>query len=198
METQNPQNPQMIPHTTATETHVEFASGATVIYALHGKCNILSVENRSVGGESIRFYKLEIQKSPLSRSNRQEPAIWVPIASAKERGMRAPITASEAAPVQAIFSTREYYFELNTPFHSIQPRLEAAIRNEGAIGLAKVASYLFVFRRRQVVPASELIRFQESINKLLLRELSEATGEQPRTIEERMNKAMKHKLLPDN
>lgn len=195
METQNPQNPTPV---SAPEKKGEFSSGETVIYALHGKCNVLSVEDRSVGGEAMRFYKLEIQKSPLSRSSRHEPAIWVPVASAKERGMRAPITAAEVAAVQSIFSTREYYFELNAAWHSVLPKLESAIRNEGAIGLAKVASYLFVLRRKQVVPSSELIRFQETVNKLLLRELSEATGEQIRTLEERMSKSMKHKLLPDN
>src|SRR5688572_5640135 len=80
-----------------TETNPgEFAPGSSVIYAMHGKCRILGTETRALGGQSIRFYKLEIKKSPLSRSHRQEPAIWVPVSNARDQGMRSPMSKEDA------------------------------------------------------------------------------------------------------
>src|ERR1700733_8843100 len=89
----------------------EFLPGSTVIYAMHGKCYVLGTETRSMGGESIRFYKLELKKSTLSRSSRLEPAIWVPVATAKDRGLRAPMTKNEAEVAMKILLSREYYFK---------------------------------------------------------------------------------------
>ena len=60
-------------------------------------------------GQSQKFYKLEVQKSPLSRSNRFEPAIWVPVATAKARGIRAPMTLADLDQAFEIFASREHY-----------------------------------------------------------------------------------------
>ena len=67
-----------------------FFSGSFVIYAMHGKCHVLGTETRTLSGVPILFYKLEVKKSSFSRSNKHEPAIWVPVANAKDRGLRAP------------------------------------------------------------------------------------------------------------
>lgn len=176
----------------------EFEPGNTVIYALHGKCQLVSIETRFANGESIRFYKLEIQKPNASRSSKKEPAIWIPVSSAKKQGMRSPISTDGTERVFEILSSREYYFELGQPWHAIHSKLEESIRAEGAIGLAKVASYLYVLKRKQLVPPSEAVKMQENVNKLLLRELSEATGENPRQLEEKIVKLFRHKLLPDH
>ncbi len=187
METQNPiEMPQ-----------TEFPPGSSVIYAMHGKCNVLGTETRSLGGESIRFYKLELKKSMLSRSSRLEPAIWVPVATAKNRGLRAPMTKAEAEAALKILQSREYYFRVNEPWLTIQPQLEASIRLEGGVGLAKVASYLFVLKRKQIVPSSEIIKLQETVHKLLFRELADALGEFSKVLEERVSKGFKSKLIPD-
>jgi RNA polymerase-interacting CarD/CdnL/TRCF family regulator len=188
--TSSPSNPQI-------DANGEFAAGTTIIYAMHGKCSVLGIETRQIGAEQIRFYKLEVQKSALSRSTRQEPAIWVPVAKAKDRGVRLPMSREEIDAALKILASREYYFQLNEPWSAIQPKLEAAIRIEGGIGLAKVMSYLHVLKRKQIVPSSEVVRLYESVSKLLLRELSEALREPIRTIEDRIAKSMKQKLLPD-
>src|SRR5689334_1238516 len=120
----------------------EFQPGSSVIYAMHGRCNVLGTEIRSLGGEHIRFYKLEMKKSTLSRSHRQEPAIWVPVATAKDRGMRAPMNKDDAAAAMKILLSREYFFKPHETWSTLQPQLEATIRIEGGIGLAKVASFL--------------------------------------------------------
>lgn len=175
----------------------EFSPGSAVVYAMHGKCNIISVEDRHVGGESIRFYKLMVQRPPLSRTTRQEPAIWVPVSNAREQGMRSVMSRTEVDDVLKILSSREYYFSAAETFSSVQPKLEAAIRNEGGIGLAKALSYLFVLKRKQIVASSEVNKMYESVLRLLLREISEILGETAKALEEKLNKSLKQKLIPD-
>ncbi len=178
------------------DTRSPFQPGSPVIYAMHGKCAVISVETRQTSGESIEYYKLEIQKSPLSRSTRQEPAIWVPVSSARERGLRSPMASEDAEAVFKLINSREYYFPLNDPWSSIQPKLEAAIRGEGGFGLAKALSYLHVLKRKQIVASPEVARMYETVSRLLIRELAEATGETPRSIEDKIARGMRQKLVP--
>jgi len=189
-ETMETQGPIEVPPT-------EFLPGSSVIYAMHGRCNVLGTEMRSLGGESIRFYKLEVKKSSLSRSNRHEPAIWVPVATARDRGLRAPMSKDEADGAMKVLMSREYFFKPNDSWSSTQPKLEATVRLEGGIGLAKVASFLYVLKRKQIVPSTEVIKLQEMIHKLLFRELSEALGEPSRVLEEKVVKGFRAKMIPD-
>lgn len=174
-----------------------FLPGATVIYGMLGKCTIVSFESKKLGDEDVNFYKLQVQKSSLSRSSRQDPAIWVPMNTARQRGLRFQMSAEEASAVLGIFSNREYYFNLSETWSTVQKKLEACICEEGASGLAKVSSFLFVLKKKQIVLSSEVARLHEAVNKLLLRELSEITGEPVKLLEERITKSVKQKLLPD-
>jgi RNA polymerase-interacting CarD/CdnL/TRCF family regulator len=201
METRTPALSAIVETTTSPESSQvqgEFPVGASVIYGLHGKCSVVAIESRDIGNENIRFYKLEVQKSALSRSNRQDPAIWIPIASSKDRGLRAPMNAADAEKVLATLASREYYFDPSESWTAVYQKLEASIRQEGGIGLAKVASFLHVLKKKQIVPTSEVIRFGETVNKLLFRELTEATGTPIRTLEDKINKGFRQKLIPDN
>ncbi len=175
-----------------------FVVGDTVIYPLHGKCQITGIESKTVGGQSIAFYKVEVVRSAFARTTRKEPAIWIPVSTAAERGLRRPMTNEMLATVWSLLENREYFFAGSDSWGVAQPKLEAAIRSEGALGLAKVASYLHALKRRMIVPSTEVAKMSENVEKLLVREISELTGEQVRTIEERMHKAMRHKLLPDH
>jgi RNA polymerase-interacting CarD/CdnL/TRCF family regulator len=204
METQTPvtvapsiETPETKTPQVNTSSANEFSIGSHVVYSLHGKCVVVAIENRSIGAENIRFYKLERLKPALSRSTRTEPAIWLPTSSAKERGLRAPMSPGEAQKCLETLTSREYYFSINESWTTIHPKLEATIRIDGAIGLAKVASYLYVLKKKQVVPATEVTRFQESVNKLLFRELSETTGQSIKTLEDQIAKGLRHKLIPD-
>ena len=188
METQTP----------SENSESEFQPGSSVIYAMHGKCSVLGTEVRSLEGKPIRFYKLGIKRSAFSRSNRQEPAIWVPISTARDLGLRAPMDRAQAEQAMKLLLSREYFFNPSEPWSVTQPKLEQTIRHEGGIGLAKVASFLHVFKRKQIVPTSEVLKLQESVHKLLFRELSEALDEPMRVIEEKVIKGYKAKLIPDN
>jgi len=178
-------------------TQTEFLPGTSVIYAMHGKCHVLGVEVRSLGEESILFYKLEIKKSSFSRTHKQETAIWVPVANAKDRGLRTPMTREEAESAMKILLSREYYFKIQESWTVLQHQLETTIRQEGGIGLAKAASFLFVLRKKQIVPSSEVIKLQETVHKLLFREMSDALDIPPRILEEKVQKGFRSKLLPD-
>lgn len=178
--------------------YIEFLPGTAVIYAMHGKCNIVSIETRKLGEENIEFYKLEIKKSTTSRSTRSDSAIWVPVSSAKDRGLRSPMSKLEAESALKVLMSREYFFKTTDTWASLLPRLEATIRIEGGIGLAKVASFLFVLKKKQFVATPEVNKLQETVHKLLFKELTEALGEPVRSLEERIIKGFKTKLLPDH
>ena len=173
-------------------------AGTPVIYGLLGRCTIASIESRTIEGQSLQLYKLEVLKPAASRTVRRDPAIWVPVKTAKDQGLRLPMTASEVEDAYRIISNREYYFSASEPWSTIHIRLENVVRAEGGIGLAKALSYLFVIKRKQVVPTPEVARMYEQIAKLFIREISESTGKLPRVIEDELNKMLRHKLLPDN
>lgn len=181
------------------ENTTQFQTGMSVIYGLHGKCSIKEIVTRQIDGQELSFYKLEVQRSPLARANiKQEPAIWVPVAQAEAKGLRLPVTATETDAIFALLSNREYYFPIKDSWVNLHPKFENSLRHEGLTGLAKVVSALFVMRRRQVVPNSEIVKFHDTTQRLLVKELAEALNELPRTIEERLEKIMRPKLLADH
>lgn len=180
------------------ESDGEFSPGTEVVYALHGRCNLVAVETKQVGGNEVRFYRLEIQKTSLSRTTRQDPTIWLPVATAKTKGLRAPMNARELEDTLSILNSREYYFQPDEYWHTLYPKLEECIRLEGARGLAKVASLLHVLKQRHVVLPTEIQRFSETVNRLLYRELSIALNEPMKSIEERTQKGLRLKIMPNN
>lgn len=181
-----------LPNSTASHS-----AGTSVIYGLHGKCGIEKIESREIQGSAQEFYKLVPQKSSFSRSTRQEPAIWIPVNSTLAKSLRPAMGPEQAKEAMTVLLSREYYFSLSEAWSSVQPKLEACIHTEGGIGLAMVASYLLTLKKKQVVASQEVSRMIEAVNRVLLREISEALGETIRAIEEKINKGIKQKLLPD-
>lgn len=172
-------------------------TGQTVIYGLHGKCKVLGVETRVIGDKTQSFIKLEVQKSTLSRSSKQEPAIWVPMEFATTHGLRPLATPAQAEDAIGILQSREHYFSTSEAWSTVQHKLEKVIRNEGLVGMAKVVSYLFVLKYEQVVPTPEVSRMGEQVYRHFLREMSDVLLEAPKKLETRFQKAMKVKLLPN-
>lgn len=190
---------------TSTSDNVvpQFSPGTTVIYGLHGRCKVSAIETRSIGGTEARFYRLEVQKLGIiknpAHTKKPDPAIWVPVSTAQSLGLRLPISQTESENIFSILGNKEYYFPLNEEFSTIQPKVEAMIRNEGGAGLAKAVSYLFTLKKRQIVPSSEVTKMYDSVSKMLYRELSEALGgETIRSLDERITKMMRPKLSPDH
>ena len=175
-----------------------FEAGAAVIYGLHGKCKVAGIEDRIVGEAAVPFYKLEVQKSSLSRSARQEPAIWIPVGSAADRGVRPPMSTRQAEAALDVLMSKEYYFPLGENWPQTQAKLENCIRTEGGIGLAKAYSFLFVLKKKLVVLSAEANKFMESVQKMLMRELTEALHRTPRSVEEQISKGLRAKTVAPN
>lgn len=183
---------------TQRNLHEEFTPGSPVIYGLIGRCTVIAIETKSIGQNSLRFYKLESKKTPQSRAKNLESAIWVPVHHAKEQGLRAPANSNEALEALQILQGREYFFKTTDSWSEVHPTLEQTIRSEGILGLAKVFSYLYVLKRKQLVSHSEFTKFHELVHRLLFRELSESLAESMRAIEERVQKGLKTKLTYDH
>ena len=199
MDTQNPTSLSLESSPeTLSSTHAEFQPGDFVAYGLHGKCTVTAIETRVIGGESIRFYRLEVFKAIPSRPSKREPAIWVPVNSSKECGLRSLMNAADVAATYVIFADRECYFSLNDHWSSVHPKLDASIRTEGCLGLAKVLSYLSTLKRRQVVPTAEVTKLYDQVMRILVRETAEIQAKLPRTIEDEITKLLRNKLLTDN
>ena len=188
METSLPTEPS--PH---SEPAASFAVGSEVIYGLHGKCTVMAIEERTIAGAIVPFYRLEVLRSPLSRSARQTPAIWVPMQTAAKSGLRVQATREDAEAALAILLNREYYFPIQPEWKLASIQLEKAIELEGVRGLAKAFSYLYVLRKKTMTLASEPQKMFDQLQKALLKEISEALQMAPRDLEDRLSKGMRGK-----
>ena len=175
----------------------EFAPGSTVFYGVHGRCTVTSVETRNVGQQPARFYRLEVQRTVPANTHKKDTTIWLPVASAASSGLRAPLSASEAQSVFEVLESAEYYFSVKTPWQKAQAELEAIIRKEGAVGLAKALSYLHVLKSREAVPPKNMLRFAEAVYRMLMRELLDATGAIQKDLETRVDRLLRQKLRLD-
>jgi RNA polymerase-interacting CarD/CdnL/TRCF family regulator len=174
----------------------ELTPGSFVIYSLHGKCQFLGTEVRKVGETLVEFYKLS--SKVVRGSTKAGSAIWVPRASAKEKGLRPAMSSEEAENALQYLLNREYYFKLNTPWSEVITQLEQCIHLEGGIGLAKAYSYLYVLRKKERVPSVELNKLYDTVYRLFFKELADALRQTPRALEERVAKGLRSKLLPDH
>lgn len=176
-----------------------FPIDAPLVYGLLGRCSLVSIETRKLNGEEIPFYKIVLQKmSPIKTTRPNEAIILVPVESARQRGLRPVISKDQVEDVLAIVGSREFYFSTDERWDLLQKTLEKAINEEGIIGLAKALSCLYVIKKRSVVASSEISKFYESVERVLLRELAEVLEEPIKSVEEKVHKLLLHKLLPDH
>jgi RNA polymerase-interacting CarD/CdnL/TRCF family regulator len=177
-----------------------FQEGAAVIYGLHGRAQVAEVVTKKVGTESLSFYRIQIQKNSINglKVAKKDSSILIPIQTARKNGLRDLMSTEEAERALAILNSRDYYYSLQEHFHIASPKLEAVVASEGGIGLAKVVSFLYTLKNRQVVASSEVSKSYELYSKVLFRELAEVTNTTITHIEEITAKGLKSKLLADN
>jgi len=180
------------------ESNTRFEIGSTVIYSTHGKCLIKDIETKTINGQNLQFYKLEIQKHTIGKPKKADTAIFLPVAQAEKQGLRAPMTEQIAQEILQILENEEYYFPLNEPWPTVLQKMETAICTEGAIGLAKSYSFLFVLNKKQVTSRAEVTKFDETIKKILVRELADALAKTVRETEELVEKSIRKKSLMDH
>lgn len=176
----------------------ELTVGAEVIYGLHGKCTITAIESRTIGGIESPFFRLEVVRSPLSRSVRQSPAIWVPFNAVTRGLLRMQASREQADAAMALLLNREYYLPIQADWRtSASPQLEKMIEREGLSGLAKSFSYLFCLRKKFHTLQPEQQKMMDSVQRALLRELSEILQLTPRDLEDQISKGMRGKTSFD-
>jgi len=173
-------------------------AGTTHAYGLQGICTLQGIETRTAGGQTLNLYRLEKAKSPLSRSQKQEPAIWVPVADAQKNGLRRLASRDEAEKALNILSSADAFFPLDANWTDVQPQLELAIRLEGIQGLSKSYGYLKMLERRQIILQTEISRFMETLGKVFHRELCEALRSPLKAVEAKTSKAIRTKILSNN
>ena len=181
-----------------SSSSLDFHPGDIVIYPPHGKCQILSIDERSVSGESVPFYRLEKVRSSQSRSSRKEPCISVPVAAAPQLGIRTPVAMDAIDSILEVLSSREYYFQMDLSWNLLKETIEKTVREEGIFGLAKAYSFFFVLKKRMVVLSPEAARLDDIISHSFLRELSDALNEPAKGLETKFSKLMRPKLTPDH
>jgi RNA polymerase-interacting CarD/CdnL/TRCF family regulator len=168
--------------------------GDAVFYGIHGRCTIAAIEARNVGGRSMAFFKIEPQRAVPVRPGRHDSAIWLPVETAAQSGLRPVLSAAEVEKVYESLGGSECAFHLKAPWHRVQPQIEAALRSEGPVALAKAEGYLHLVKQRDLVPPRNLVKFAELIHRLLVRELVAATQESPKSIEEKVERLLRQKL----
>lgn len=197
METEN-QKPTGTSFQPATAQNQPFAPGSTVIYGIHGKCSVLSIETRSIGGKSMSFYKLEPIKPPLSKSTRKDPAIWVPVENAAQMGLRTPSSSEDLDKIYELLANEDAFFDLKELWSAVQPSLEIAIRNEGIMGLAKVVGYLHLKKRKNISLPTDIQRYFDSVLRALVKEIVDITQATAKQTEELIFKNLKQKEYFEN
>ncbi len=178
-----------------------FKVGDEVAYGLHGKCVITAITTKDLSAGPVSFYQIRAIKNPIAAKviNPNEPAILVPVDSAKSNGLRALMTKEDAETALKLLAEPDYHFELTETWVSKQKKLEEAIRREGFIGLAKVIGHLHVCMSRDAVPPSTVTKFFDSVFRIFSRELAETMGfPAMKDVEPMINRALKAKLAQDN
>lgn len=197
METEN-QNTTSVPFQPISSQKQTFSPGSMVIYGIHGKCAVLSIEDKTIGGQPMSFYKLEPVKPLLAKSTKKDPAIWVPVDTAAQMGLRAPANSESLEKIYETLASEDAFFDTKAIWSSIQPSLENAIRNEGVIGLAKVVGYLHMRKRKNILLPTEIQRYFDSVLRALVKEIVDITQATAKDTEELIFKNLKQKEVTEN
>lgn len=176
----------------------QFIKGDEVIYGLIGKCTIAEIETKKVGNEEQLFYRLERVKPAHLKAKRPEPQILLPLSKASQTGLRKEITSAELENLYELFSSREFFLPLDQNWPTTLVALEQMIRAEGAFGLARAYSFLYVLQNRQHLLNSEQNRFFDTVRHALFKELSDVTQRTIREIETEIHQLLKNKLKYDH
>jgi len=155
-------------------TTSDFQIGQAVVYGINGRCKIVGIEKMTVGGETKTYFKLEPQKlGPIQKTPKKQTSIWIPVETAKTRGLRTAATEEIATEVLEILKSKDTYFTLDEPFHKTQPQLDQIMIDEGAKGMAKAVSYIAGLKAKSNSIAPDAAKMYDAIYGVLIRELSE-------------------------
>ncbi|MGE4233855.1 MAG: CarD family transcriptional regulator [Bacteriovoracia bacterium] len=169
--------------------------GDKVSYGLHGTCLITAIEVKELTDGPVEFYQIKAVRNTIGNKGftLKDTNILIPVASADTKGLRPLMTKEECEQILRVLEDPEYYFELEETWVSKQKKLEEVLRKEGFLGLAKVVGHLFVVMSLDAVPSSEVVRFYDTVFKVLVREISDVMGLTIKETDTLVTKALRNK-----
>ena len=166
--------------------------GDTVMYGFLGKCFVACQETRMLGDQTVPGLRLVTKKAP------QAASIWVPHASALDRGLRLPMNKEQADAALCHIQSKEIYFDVKDPWNKLVPQLDTCIYQQGGNGLAQVISFLTVLKKQYVIPPQAISKYYDTVYKIFLKEMTDAFKEHQKKIDDLIQKGLKNKQLPTN
>ena len=155
----------------------EFRIGDTVSYGLHGKCQVIGIEEVSLGGDSQTFYNLETTKVVGAKHHGVGLKVLVPTEKAIAMGVRDPLTEeNEVDTVLSALAEDELKIPIEEHWKLKQKKLDDVIRIEGASGLAKALGHLVQIQENRKTLSSDESKYFKLIKRILSREIAEVFG----------------------
>ena len=154
-----------------------FKVGDEVSYGIHGKCQVIAIETKKLGDQSLQFYQLRAIKNPImakTAPSKNSPQILVPVKNAEQNGLRHLMSKEQAEAALASLNPDDPYQEVHENWVTKQKRLEEVLRKEGFLGLTKVICHLNYLIERDAAPRTDAAKLFDSLFRNFLREVSEA------------------------
>ncbi len=144
----------------------QFQIGDKAVYPVHGVAEVVSLENRDIGGSATSVYILKIVETGLK--------IMVPIGNAGTVGLRELINGKQVKEVFAILKARDVPRDTQTWNRRYREYMEK-IKTGSVFEIAEVMRDLSVLRQSKELSFGER-RMLDTARTLLLRELALAKG----------------------
>ena len=175
-----------------------FKVGDVVVYGTRGKHTIISIESRTMGDQTMSFYKLEpVNYAVAKRTTTNNASILVPAATARKSGLRANCSANEMEKALAMFAEKDPHIDesiLSTPANKLTVEIEKLCSEFGALGIAQSIQVLVVIHRRDAAMPKNLQAQLDQLLKNISREFADLRGETPANeIEAEIRKQLKLK-----
>jgi CarD family transcriptional regulator len=161
-------------------TKAEFAVGDNAVYPAQGVVEVLRIEEKDLGGTRQSFYVLRILNT--------DHKILVPVASAKERGLRQVISEEEICEIFDILRERTIAFDKQTwnrRYRSFKEKIDT-----GSIyDVAEVMRDLYRLKVEKQLSFGER-RMLDTARGLVSQELSAARSVDRATVEKELESVL--------
>ncbi len=162
-----------------------FDVGSTAVYPAHGVADVVGVETKSVGGQDLHFYRLQVRGSGLT--------ISVPINKASENGMRPLVGPDEIDQVFELLRDRDVPMDRQT-WNRRQRVFMEKIRTGSLHEVAAVYRDLSLLRSEKTLSHGEREMLRTARN-LLVGELAVARGSSESEVAEELDSMFKNQEL---
>lgn len=145
---------------------MDFAVGDKVVYPAHGVAEVVSIEEREIGGNALHFYVLRVMENGMR--------VMVPTSNADQIGLREIVTSDEADQVFDVLKKREKITESVTWNRRYREYMEK-IKTGSIFEVAKVLRDLYVLKGDKELSFGER-KMLDTARSLLVREISLSKG----------------------